>query len=142
MADIEEKCILKGYIKIIQDLYEGQLWVWEQFVRSHLASLLELVCIMVIFEHYLFALIMEYLMTNILDGFLLCMLFTVEMVLIIHTKRLTDKLEIWRKAFQRNELKLSNYKTKYRSADLVGQQVWKLRKSKSKITYYWQEPVA
>lgn len=101
-----------------------------------MASLLELVCIMVILEHYLFALIMEYLTTNILDGFLWCMLFTVDMVLIIRTKRLTDKLEIWRKAFQQNELKLSKYKTKYRSANLVGQRVWKLRKSKSKITYY------
>lgn len=36
---------------------------------------------------YLFTLIMDYLTTNIQDGFLWCMLFTNEVVLISHTRK-------------------------------------------------------
>ena len=110
---LKKKGVIRGYIDIIKDMYEGvvtsvrtiggETKEFPVTVGLHQGSAL---------SPYLFALVMDELTSHLQDNVPWCMLFADDVVLIDESKvGLNAKLELWRDALESKGFKISRTKT-------------------------------
>ena len=112
---LEKKGVMKGYIDVVRDMYEGAITTircpvgdTREFpitVGLHQGSAL---------SPYLFTLVMDEVTRHIQEDIPWCMLFADDIVLIDETARgVNAKLEIWRETLESQGFRISKSKTEY-----------------------------